>query len=44
MMHTMLIKNPIFWQTTGLLVMSNLFMTFAWYGHTCELDTMDAYN
>jgi uncharacterized protein (DUF486 family) len=22
-----------FWQTTGLLVCSNLFMTYAWYGH-----------
>ncbi|MGL5633302.1 MAG: DMT family protein [Azovibrio sp.] len=33
----MLIKNPIFWQTTGLLVMSNLFMTFAWYGHLRHL-------
>jgi uncharacterized protein (DUF486 family) len=25
--------SPIFWQTAGLLVCSNLFMTFAWYGH-----------
>lgn len=23
----------IFWQTTGLLLLSNVFMTFAWYGH-----------
>ena len=22
-----------FWQTTGLLLLSNVFMTFAWYGH-----------
>ena len=22
-----------FWQATGLLVLSNVFMTFAWYGH-----------
>jgi len=21
------------WQTTGLLILSNIFMTFAWYGH-----------
>ena len=25
--------NTPFWQTTGLLVVSNIFMTFAWYGH-----------
>ena len=24
-------------QTTGLLVLSNIFMTFAWYGHLGEL-------
>ena len=23
----------VFWQTAGLLVLSNVFMTFAWYGH-----------
>ena len=23
----------VFWQTTGLLILSNVFMTFAWYGH-----------
>lgn len=23
----------VFWQTTGLLLLSNVFMTFAWYGH-----------
>jgi len=27
----------VFWQTTGLLVCSNLFMTFAWYGHLKHL-------
>lgn len=25
--------NPAIWQTAGLLCLSNLFMTFAWYGH-----------
>ncbi len=25
--------TPAFWQTAGLLVCSNLFMTYAWYGH-----------
>lgn len=24
---------PVFWRTTTLLVFSNVFMTFAWYGH-----------
>ena len=24
---------PVFVQTAGLLVLSNIFMTFAWYGH-----------
>ena len=24
---------PIWFQTAGLLVLSNIFMTFAWYGH-----------
>ncbi|MET0983690.1 MAG: DMT family protein [Telluria sp.] len=24
---------PVFFQTAGLLVLSNVFMTFAWYGH-----------
>ena len=24
---------PVFVQTAGLLVLSNVFMTFAWYGH-----------
>jgi len=27
----------IFWKTAGLLVLSNLFMTFAWYGHLKNL-------
>ena len=25
--------NPALWKTVGLLVLSNCFMTFAWYGH-----------
>ncbi|MCQ2378528.1 MAG: DMT family protein [Victivallaceae bacterium] len=25
--------NPALWKTVGLLVVSNCFMTFAWYGH-----------
>lgn len=25
------------WQTIGLLMLSNLFMTFAWYGHLRHL-------
>lgn len=25
------------WQTIGLLILSNLFMTFAWYGHLRHL-------
>lgn len=28
---------PIWLQTTGLLVASNIFMTFAWYGHLKHL-------
>ncbi len=24
---------PVWAQTTGLLILSNVFMTFAWYGH-----------
>ena len=27
-----------FWQATGLLVVSNVFMTFAWYAHLKELN------
>ncbi|MDP2309901.1 MAG: DMT family protein [Pseudomonadota bacterium] len=26
-----------FWKTVGLLVLSNIFMTFAWYGHLRDL-------
>lgn len=28
---------PIFLQTAGLLILSNVFMTFAWYGHLKNL-------
>jgi uncharacterized protein (DUF486 family) len=27
-----------FWQATGLLLLSNVFMTFAWYGHLKTLN------
>ena len=27
-----------FWQATGLLLLSNVFMTFAWYAHLKELN------
>ena len=30
---------PVFVQTAGLLVLSNIFMTFAWYGHLKTLNT-----
>jgi uncharacterized protein (DUF486 family) len=29
----MTMQIPVVFQTAGLLVMSNVFMTFAWYGH-----------
>lgn len=32
-----MLNQTVFWQTTGLLVLSNLFMTFAWYGHLKHL-------
>lgn len=28
---------PVWFQTAGLLVLSNIFMTFAWYGHLKNL-------
>jgi len=31
-------KTLIFMQTAGLLTLSNLFMTFAWYAHLKELN------
>ena len=27
-----------FWQATGLLILSNVFMTFAWYAHLKEMN------
>ena len=30
---------PVFLQTAGLLVLSNVFMTFAWYGHLRHLNS-----
>ena len=29
---------PVFLQTSGLLLLSNIFMTFAWYGHLKSLN------
>lgn len=34
---------PVPAQTAGLLVLSNLFMTFAWYGHLKHLQTWPWY-
>ena len=34
---------PVFLQTAGLLVMSNVFMTFAWYGHLRNLSAKPWY-
>ena len=30
---------PVFLQVTGLLILSNVFMTFAWYGHLRNLSS-----
>ena len=30
---------PVVWKTAGLLALSNVFMTFAWYGHLKNLAT-----
>ena len=30
---------PVFFQTAGLLVLSNIFMTFAWYGHLKNMNS-----
>ncbi|HZX28471.1 MAG TPA: DMT family protein [Telluria sp.] len=32
-----MLKIPVIWQTAGLLALSNVFMTFAWYGHLRNL-------
>ena len=29
--------NGVIWKTAGLLILSNCFMTFAWYGHLKNL-------
>ena len=29
---------PVLWQTVGLLALSNVFMTFAWYSHLKHLN------
>ena len=29
--------TPVYLQTVGLLILSNVFMTFAWYGHLKDL-------
>jgi len=29
---------PVLWKTVGLLILSNVFMTFAWYAHLKELN------
>lgn len=34
---------PVFLQTTGLLIASNVFMTFAWYGHLRNLSSKPWY-
>ena len=31
--------NPVLLRTAGLLILSNLFMTFAWYGHLKHLNS-----
>ena len=34
---------PVFIQTAGLLILSNVFMTFAWYGHLRHLSSKPWY-
>lgn len=34
---------PVLLRTTGLLILSNLFMTFAWYGHLKNLQSRPWY-
>ncbi|QDV67990.1 hypothetical protein Poly24_16960 [Rosistilla carotiformis] len=31
--------GPVLWKTAGLLVLSNVFMTFAWYAHLKNLES-----
>ena len=34
-----IISNPFLWKTIGLLILSNCFMTYAWYGHLKTLNS-----
>ena len=34
---------PVIFRTAGLLILSNLFMTFAWYAHLKNLSTRGRY-
>jgi uncharacterized protein len=42
-MNAFLTSIPLSWQTIGLLIMGNVFMTFAWYGHLKSLATAPWY-
>ncbi len=37
--NTGLLGIPVWLQTAGLLALSNVFMTFAWYGHLKNMQT-----
>lgn len=37
--QTIVMQIPVIIQTTGLLMLSNVFMTFAWYGHLKNLNS-----
>lgn len=36
-------RIPAVWQTVGLLIVSNAFMTYAWYGHLKSLENKPLY-
>lgn len=36
-------RIPAVWQTVGLLIVSNAFMTYAWYGHLKSLEKSPLY-
>jgi uncharacterized protein len=36
-------SSPVLWRFVGLLTLSNIFMTFAWYGHLRHLATRPWY-
>jgi len=36
-------RVPAVWQTVGLLIVSNAFMTYAWYGHLKSLENKPLY-